>query len=134
MPILYSIADEALRQGTILILLVLVLSLPLLRRLPNAVDLRPRMRFVMLLVGFHVVLLLATGLGSAFELGLAKDLRLLGSIAGALAGAALAGLIVFSANPAGACTSRSRGSSRTFSSRCSRSSRCSAPQRVQASI
>jgi small-conductance mechanosensitive channel/CRP-like cAMP-binding protein len=97
MSVLESILHEALQQGTAFIVVVLLAALPFLRRMPGASDLRPRLRFVLLLTAFHVVLLLATGLAAAFQAGLAKDLRLLGAVAGALAGSGLAGLIVFGA-------------------------------------
>lgn len=97
MAVLTSILNEALNQGTAFIVLALLITVPLLRGAPGAIDLRPRLRFVLLLVGFHVVLLPATGIADAFKAGVAKDLRVLGSVAGAIAGAGLAGLIVFGA-------------------------------------
>ncbi|HKU43254.1 MAG TPA: mechanosensitive ion channel family protein [Polyangiales bacterium] len=97
MPVLTSILDEALSQGTVYILIVLVLTVPLLRRSPGAAELRPRLRFVLLLVGFHLLLLPAIGVADALQAGFARDLRLIGAVCGALAGAGLSGLVVFGA-------------------------------------
>jgi small-conductance mechanosensitive channel/CRP-like cAMP-binding protein len=97
MHVLHSILNEALNQGTPFILLALLITVPLLRRAPGGTDLRARLRFVLLLVGFHCVLLPATGVATAVNAGIAKDLRVLGSVAGAIAGAGLAGLLVFGA-------------------------------------
>lgn len=97
MLVLRSILNEAVNQGTPFILLALLITVPLLRRAPGATDLRARLRFVLLLVGFHCVLLPATGVATALSAGIAKDLRVLGSVAGAIAGAGLAGLLVFGA-------------------------------------
>lgn len=97
MAALTSILYEALHQGTPVLLAVLLLAIPLLRSAPGATQLQPRLRFVLLLVGFHTVLLPATGIADVLNAGVAKDLRLLGSVTGALAGACLAGLIVFGA-------------------------------------
>ncbi|HET6337421.1 MAG TPA: mechanosensitive ion channel family protein [Polyangiales bacterium] len=97
MQVLHSILNEALSQGTPFIVLMLLITVPLLRRAPGGSDLRARLRFVLLLVGFHCVLLPATGVASALNAGIAKDLRVLGSVAGAIAGAGIAGLLVFGA-------------------------------------
>src|SRR3954470_15605443 len=97
MPVLRSILNEALNQGTPFIVLMLLVTIPLLRGAPGGSDLRARLRFVLLLVGFHCVLLPATGVADALNAGIAKDLRVLGSVAGAIAGAGIAGLLAFGA-------------------------------------
>jgi small-conductance mechanosensitive channel len=95
MPVLRSILNEALSQGTPVILLALLVTLPLVRTAPAATDLRARLRFVVMLFGFHCVLLPVTGVTDALNAGIAKDLRVLGSVAGAIAGAGIVGLLVF---------------------------------------
>jgi small-conductance mechanosensitive channel/CRP-like cAMP-binding protein len=97
MQVLRGILNEANSQGTPFMLLALLVTVPLLRRAPAASDLRPRLRFVLMLFGFHCVLLPATGVADAFSAGIAKDLRVLGSVSGAIAGAGIAGLLVFGA-------------------------------------
>ncbi len=89
--------NEALRQGTLFVLVPLLLSIPLLRRVPGATQLQPRLRFVLLLVGFHLLLLPAAALALTFGAGVGKDLSLLGAITNAIAGSCLAGLLVFGA-------------------------------------
>jgi small-conductance mechanosensitive channel/CRP-like cAMP-binding protein len=97
MSVLTSILNEALSQGTPYILIVLLVTVPLLRRSPAAAELGPRLRFVVALVAFHLMLLPAIGVADALKAGFARDLRLLGSVAGALAGTGLSGLVVFGA-------------------------------------
>jgi small-conductance mechanosensitive channel/CRP-like cAMP-binding protein len=93
--VLSAIATEALDQGTPWLLIGLVCTALILRFAPDRSDLRSRMRAVVLLLALNVLLLPATGLGVALEAGVALDLRLTGSIAGALAAAGMAGLVVF---------------------------------------
>lgn len=97
MQVLRSLWDEALRQGTPFILIALLVTVPLLRGAPGAPDLRSRLKFVLLLVGFHCVLLPATAVSDVPNVGAAKDLRVLGSVAGAIGSAGIAGLLVFGA-------------------------------------
>jgi small-conductance mechanosensitive channel/CRP-like cAMP-binding protein len=87
--------NEALSQGTPFILLLLVITLPLVKRAPAATNFRSRVRLAVLLVGFHLLFLPMTGVAIALHAGVAKDFRLLGSIAGAMGGVALAGLLLF---------------------------------------
>jgi small-conductance mechanosensitive channel/CRP-like cAMP-binding protein len=95
--VLSAIAGEAMSQGTPWLLLGVVCTALVLRLAPNRADLRSRMRAVMLLLALNVLLLPATGLGVALGAGVALDLRLTGSIAGALAAVGMAGLVVFGA-------------------------------------
>jgi small-conductance mechanosensitive channel/CRP-like cAMP-binding protein len=95
MHVLTTILHEALQQGTPFLLLALLLSIPFVRRAPGAAELQPRLRFVVLLLGFHTLLVPATGVATVLQAGIAKDLRLLGSVTGAIGGACLAGLVLF---------------------------------------
>ncbi|HEX2676899.1 MAG TPA: mechanosensitive ion channel domain-containing protein, partial [Polyangiales bacterium] len=90
-----AITDEAIQQGSPWLLLGYVLVRVLLRAIPNTGDLRSRLQFLSVLVSFHLVLLPATGITRAFDLGIAKDLHLVGAIAAALAAVGLSGMFVF---------------------------------------
>src|SRR5690349_3657465 len=93
--VLAALLDEALEQGTPWLLLALVATALVLRLAPNRQDLRSRMRFVVFMLVLNVVVLPVTAIGAAFHMGVARDLRLTGSIAGAISGVGMAGLIVF---------------------------------------
>jgi small-conductance mechanosensitive channel/CRP-like cAMP-binding protein len=93
--VLSAIASEALEQRTPFLLLALVCTALILRLAPNRAGLRTRMRFVVLMLALNVTLLPATALSVVLGAGAARDLRLTGSVAGALATVGMAGLIVF---------------------------------------
>lgn len=95
LDVLHAIADEILYQGTPWLFLGYLLVAVLMHARRDTTDLRSRMQFCSLLVWLHVVLLPASGITRAFGVGLANDLRLTGSLVGALAGVGLAGLFVF---------------------------------------
>jgi small-conductance mechanosensitive channel/CRP-like cAMP-binding protein len=90
-----ALVREALEQGSPWLLVALVCTALVLRLAPNREDLRSRMRFVVLLLTLNVVLLPVTAIGRVFEVGVARDLKLTGSVAGAMAGVGMAGLVVF---------------------------------------
>ena len=96
MDVLAAIYAEAMGQGTPLFLLVLVLSGLLLRGRGDQ-DLRARRRVSAFLLALHVVLLPITGLCAAFSVEAARELRLIGAVAGAIAGVGITGLLVFGA-------------------------------------
>jgi small-conductance mechanosensitive channel/CRP-like cAMP-binding protein len=89
------IARDALAEGTPWLVLGFLLTALLLRLVPPQPALRARMRFAALLLLLHVLFLAPTGLASALNFGVALDLRLTGSMAGALAGVGMIGLAVF---------------------------------------
>jgi small-conductance mechanosensitive channel/CRP-like cAMP-binding protein len=95
LSVLHTILAEARSQGTAWILFGLVLTRLWLRASLHEHENRARFQFVLLLVGVHALLLPATGLSATFGAGVARDLRLAGSAAGAIAGVCLAGLLVF---------------------------------------
>ncbi|MFI5309300.1 MAG: hypothetical protein ACHQ53_18235, partial [Polyangiales bacterium] len=94
--VLSAIAAEAEHQGTVFIALGLVLTALLVRLAKDSAELRSRMQVVVLLVCSHLLILPFTGLAAARGAGLALDLRLIGAVAGTLAGVAMVGLVVFS--------------------------------------
>ena len=94
--VLTAIYSEAISQGTPLFLLVLILSGALLRGRGDQ-DLRARRRVSAFLLALHLLLLPITGLCAAFSAEVVRELRLVGSGAGALAGVAMAGLLLFGA-------------------------------------
>ncbi|HEX7476175.1 MAG TPA: mechanosensitive ion channel domain-containing protein, partial [Polyangiales bacterium] len=95
LSVLSVLGDEAGKQGTLVILAALALAAFLLRVSRSAPDLRSRMQFCTLLTGLHVLLLPAVAIAAVLDAGIARDMRLTGSIVGALAGVGLSGLLVF---------------------------------------
>jgi len=93
--VLQTILAEARGQGTAWLLLGLVLTRVWLRASPRESETSTRFQFVLMLLALHLLLLPATGLSTTFGAGVARDLRLTGSAAGAIAGVCLAGLLVF---------------------------------------
>ena len=93
--VLRAIAEEAIAQGTPMLVLGLLVAALLMRLASQPQDLRLRLRVVSLLVGFHVLLLPATGVLRALSMDAARDTRLLGSVVGTLAFVALGGFVVF---------------------------------------
>jgi len=90
-----TILSEATRQGTLWIVLGFLLARLLQGRRPQGMEHRRRWRLVLGLTIIHLVLLPVTGLSSWVGAGPARDLRLTGSIAGALAGVGLCAEILF---------------------------------------
>jgi small-conductance mechanosensitive channel/CRP-like cAMP-binding protein len=93
--VLQTILAEALSQGTPWIVLGLLLTRVLARPAPDEAESRSRFQLVLMLVCLHLLLLPATGLSTVFGAGVARDLRLTGSVAGTIAGVALAGMLLF---------------------------------------
>jgi small-conductance mechanosensitive channel/CRP-like cAMP-binding protein len=93
--VLQTILAEALSQGTPWIVLCLLLTRVLARPAPDEAESRSRFQLVLMLVCLHLLLLPATGLSTVFGAGVARDLRLTGSVAGTIAGVALAGMLLF---------------------------------------
>jgi small-conductance mechanosensitive channel/CRP-like cAMP-binding protein len=93
--VLRTIVVEAHNQGTAWLLVGLVLTRVWLRASRHEPAHRARFQLVLLLTSLHTLLLPATGLSTTFGSGVARDLRLTGSVAGAIAGVFIAGLLLF---------------------------------------
>ena len=89
------ILSEAARQGTAWIVIGFLVARLLQRGRAQAADHRRRWRLVLGLLAIHLLLLPVTGLSAWLELGFERDLRLTGSVAGALAGVGLCAEILF---------------------------------------
>ena len=68
-----------------------------MRATTDDAESRSRFQLVLMLVSLHLLLLPATGVSTMFGAGVARDLRLTGSVAGTIAGVALAGMLLFRA-------------------------------------
>jgi small-conductance mechanosensitive channel/CRP-like cAMP-binding protein len=95
--VLHTILTEALNQGTPWIVLGVVLARVVVRATTDDTESRSRFQLVLMLVSLHLLLLPATGVSTVFGAGVARDLRLTGSVAGTIAGVALAGMLLFRA-------------------------------------
>jgi small-conductance mechanosensitive channel len=95
--VLTAIYAEAIGQGTPLLLLAFLLTALVLRGRGGDQDLRSRRRVITFLLGLHVLLLPITGLCAALQAEVVRELRLIGAVAGAIAGVGMAGLLVFGA-------------------------------------
>ena len=93
--VLHTILAEARNQGTPWILLGLIVTRVWLKASPYESVNSARFQFVLLLTGLHTLLLPATGLSTTLGSGVARELRLTGSVAGAIAGVCIAGLLLF---------------------------------------
>lgn len=91
----HTILSEASRQGTVWIVAGFILARLLQYRRSSSVEHRRRWQMVTGLFVFHVLLLPLTGLSAWLDAGVARDLRLTGSVAGALAGVGLCAEILF---------------------------------------
>ena len=88
---------EAYSQGTALILIGYLAARFTQRAELDAPEQRARRKLVLGLLTFHTLLLPVTGLAASLGAGFARDLRLAGSIAGALAGVLIYGQVLFDA-------------------------------------
>lgn len=94
---LQATLSEAYSQGTALILGGFLVSRFMQRGEPAAPEQRARRKLELGLLCFHTLLLPITGVCTWLGAGFARDLRLTGSIAGALAGVLIYGQILFRA-------------------------------------
>ena len=95
--VLGAISSEAISQGTALFLIAFLFTVLVLRITVNSGDQLARRRVIGLLLGLHMLLLPITGLCVAFGADAARELRLVGATAGALAAVMMFGLLVFGA-------------------------------------
>jgi small-conductance mechanosensitive channel len=94
---LQAVLSEAYSQGTALILCGFLIARYTQRGDLDAPEERARRKLELGLLTFHVLLLPITGVSAWLGAGFARDLRLTGSIAGALAGVLIFGQIFFGA-------------------------------------
>lgn len=91
----HTILSEATRQGTLWIIAGFMVARLLQGTRPQGAEHRRRWQLVSGLFAIHVLLLPVTGLSAWLDAGVARDLRLTGSVAGALAGVGLCAEILF---------------------------------------
>jgi small-conductance mechanosensitive channel len=90
-----TILSEATRQGTVWIVVGFIVAWLLQRGRMQAAEHRRRWKLVIGLSAIHLLLLPVTALSTWLDVGVARELRLTGSVAGALAGVGLCAEIVF---------------------------------------
>jgi len=93
--VLQQILAEGTRQGTPWIVVGLLFARLLQRGRADELEQRGRWHLVVGLISIHALLLLATAVSVWLGAGVARDLRLTGSIAGAIAGVGVCAEILF---------------------------------------